>query len=72
MKNYWNILKAGGLSVAFACILCGTASAQTPYGWRGPERNGVYPESGLLKEWPAEGPQLLWETMDAGKGTPAP
>ncbi|MDD6081173.1 MAG: PQQ-binding-like beta-propeller repeat protein [bacterium] len=72
MKNYWNILKAGGLSVAFACILCGTASAQTPYGWRGPERNGVYPESGLLKEWPAEGPQLLWETMDAGKGYSSP
>ena len=72
MKNYWNILKAGGLSVAFACILCGTASAQTPYGWRGPERNGVYPESGLLKEWPAEGLQLLWETMDAGKGYSSP
>ena len=72
MKNYWNNLKAGGLSVAFACILCGTAAAQTPYGWRGPERNGVYPESGLLKEWPAEGPQLLWETMDAGKGYSSP
>ena len=72
MKNYWNNMKAGGLSIAFACLLCGTAVAQTPYGWRGPERNGVYPESGLLKEWPAEGPQLLWETMDAGKGYSSP
>ena len=48
------------------------ATAQTPYGWRGPERSGTYPETGLLKEWPAGGPKLLWETMDAGKGYSSP
>jgi outer membrane protein assembly factor BamB len=47
-------------------------SAQTPYGWRGPARNGVYPESGLLKIWPQGGPALLWETLDAGKGYSSP
>jgi outer membrane protein assembly factor BamB len=31
-------------------------------GWyRGPENNGVYPETGLLKAWPPEGPRLLWK-----------
>lgn len=29
--------------------------------WRGPERDGIYPnEKNLLKEWPEEGPKLLW------------
>lgn len=28
--------------------------------WRGPNRTGVYAETGLLKEWPAEGPKMLW------------
>ena len=50
-----------------------SAAAQvTPYGWRGPTRNGVYPESGLLKQWPTEGPELLWESLDAGKGYSSP
>lgn len=47
-------------------------NAQNPQGWRGPDRNGVYPGTGLLKQWPAEGPQLLWETEDAGKGYSSP
>lgn len=29
--------------------------------WRGPNRDGIYPnEKNLLKEWPEEGPELLW------------
>lgn len=28
--------------------------------WRGPGRTGVFNETGLLKEWPANGPELLW------------
>ena len=61
-----------GLGIAFACFAWVGATAQTPYGWRGPERSGTYPETGLLKEWPAGGPKLLWETMDAGKGYSSP
>ena len=55
-----------------ACI-CTAAFAQvTPYGWRGPEHNGYYPDKGLLNEWPAEGPELVFETSDAGKGYSSP
>ena len=36
--------------------------------WRGPNRDGVSPETGLLKEWPAEGPKLLWQTKGVGGG----
>lgn len=65
-------LRLSGLSILLAGIACLDAAAQTPYGWRGPTRNGDYPETGLLRIWPANGPELLWETMDAGKGYSSP
>lgn len=40
--------------------------------WRGPERNGVSKEVGLLKEWPAGGPKLLWQVNDIGDGYSTP
>lgn len=36
--------------------------------WRGPDRNGIYPETGLLKQWPEEGPDLLWSYEGLGHG----
>ena len=36
--------------------------------WRGPNRDGISPETGLLKEWPANGPPLAWKTSGAGAG----
>ena len=46
----------------------GQADAQ----WRGPARDGKYPESNLLKSWPPAGPALLWknETIGNGYGSP--
>ena len=38
------------------------------YDWRGPNRSGVYNETGLLKQWPESGPELLWETDELGMG----
>jgi len=36
--------------------------------WRGPNRDGVCSETGLLKSWPQDGPKLLWETTGLGSG----
>ncbi|MCS6863370.1 MAG: PQQ-like beta-propeller repeat protein, partial [Abditibacteriales bacterium] len=36
--------------------------------WRGPERTGISPETGLLKSWSAEGPKLLWKAEGLGNG----
>ncbi len=36
--------------------------------WRGPDRTGFYPETGLLTEWPENGPELLWKFDDLGIG----
>src|SRR5438552_4495982 len=40
--------------------------------WRGPGRNGISAETGLLKEWPKEGPKLVWEVKDIGSGYSTP
>jgi outer membrane protein assembly factor BamB len=40
--------------------------------WRGPERTGISQEKGLLKEWPKEGPKLLWQVNDIGDGYSTP
>ena len=36
--------------------------------WRGPDRTGIYNETGLLKKWPEGGPKLLWEATKMGDG----
>lgn len=40
--------------------------------WRGPNRTGVYNETGLLKQWPADGPELLWVIDSTGRGYGSP
>jgi outer membrane protein assembly factor BamB len=36
--------------------------------WRGPKRDGVSVERGLLKTWPQGGPPLAWKAQGAGDG----
>jgi outer membrane protein assembly factor BamB len=36
--------------------------------WQGPDRNGISKETGLLKEWPKEGPPLAWKVNGIGQG----
>ena len=36
--------------------------------WRGPNRDGASAETGLLREWPANGPGLLWTARGVGRG----
>jgi len=40
--------------------------------WRGPYRDGICREIGLLKEWPEEGPRLLWKCRELGDGFSGP
>ena len=46
--------------------------AQTPTKWRGPNGNGIYNETGLLKKWPAAGPEIIWHFDDLGQGHSSP
>ena len=36
--------------------------------WRGPHRDGISPDTGLLTEWPAGGPPLAWKATGIGHG----
>jgi len=36
--------------------------------WRGPNRDGFYPDKNLLQEWTENGPELLWTFEGLGKG----
>ncbi len=40
--------------------------------WRGPRRDGISPETGLLPTWPTGGPALLWKAESLGTGWSSP
>ena len=42
------------------------------YEWRGPDRTGIYNETGLMKKWPEGGPKVLWEAINMGDGYSSP
>jgi outer membrane protein assembly factor BamB len=45
------------------------ARAADPWpGWLGPNRDGHSADTGLLKEWRAAGPKLLWKVDNIGAG----
>ena len=56
----WVLL--GTLSLSTLCL-----GADWPQ-FRGPNRDGKSSETGLLQQWPASGPALLWEVDGLGDG----
>jgi len=40
--------------------------------WRGPERNGRFPETELLKKWPEGGPEMILKVEGLGMGYSSP
>ena len=52
-------------AAAAALLLSLVACAADWPQWRGPDRNGISPETGLLKTWPKAGPPLAWTFADA-------
>jgi outer membrane protein assembly factor BamB len=67
MKRGFLILLA--VSVGFAVLAAGAADWPQ---WRGPQRNGISTETGLLQSWPKGGPALLWQVKDIGEGYSTP
>lgn len=58
------------LATLAACAVSVTLTGQGPgwFQWRGPNRDGRSPETGLLKDWPDGGPPLRWHTRGVGAG----
>lgn len=59
-------MKRINLTITFFLLVI-IAFAQ-PVQWRGPQRDGKFPETGLLKKWPDAGPELLLKVEGIGKG----
>ncbi|MDY3560354.1 PQQ-like beta-propeller repeat protein [Gemmata sp. JC673] len=62
------------LRLATLCALLSTtvaAGADWP-AFRGPNRDGLSPETGLLKQWPKDGPKQLWTAKNLGLGFGTP
>jgi len=55
------------LLIVISCIAQVVMAADWPQ-WRGPERVNTSRESGLLGEWPTNGPPLLWVVTGLGDG----
>jgi outer membrane protein assembly factor BamB len=74
------ILAMTGVSWLIACgvaishadtVAKDSSSAMSDKDWPqflGPDHNGKSREKGLLKEWPANGPKLLWKVSTVGSG----
>lgn len=60
LKWFWGLL----------LVVPGIAGGAEPAwpSFRGADRTAVSAETGLLQQWPADGPQLVWRTKGAGRG----
>ena len=54
------------LAVVIVLAVTGIGKADWPQ-YLGPNRNGISPETGLLRSWPTTGPKVLW-TVSLGAG----
>lgn len=52
----------------FIAVFCISVMAQDIFQWRGPNRNGIYNETGLMKKWPDGGPKMVWNFNELGEG----
>jgi outer membrane protein assembly factor BamB len=62
-------------SIVVSCVISAVsaqaATADWPQ-WRGPNRDGKSPATGLLKEWASGGPRLVWKAKGVGGGYGGP
>lgn len=68
------VLQQAGLLLLVLLLLspAGSEANAQDAQWRGPERNGIYPDKELLKQWPDEGPELLLRVDSIGNGYSTP
>jgi outer membrane protein assembly factor BamB len=57
-----------GILCLTGAVLNLSATAEDWPQWRGPRRDGKSAETGLLKQWPAGGPPLVWKITGLGAG----
>ncbi|MEE3221042.1 MAG: hypothetical protein VX257_12285, partial [Planctomycetota bacterium] len=48
------------------CVSLQTIWADDWPQWRGPQREGISRETGLVKEWSKDGPPVIWQVEHVG------
>jgi outer membrane protein assembly factor BamB len=67
------VLFAKPFAAALACALLASCASNHDWPrWQGPDRNAISKETGLLKEWPIDGPPLAWKISGLGGGDSTP
>jgi outer membrane protein assembly factor BamB len=61
-------MRVVSLLTCLLILLQSNVFAKSTMQWRGPNRDGVYNETNLLKSWPEAGPTLVWSTEEVGMG----
>jgi len=64
-------MRALFLALTVALLLSSAVFADVAQ-FRGPHRDGKYPDTGLLKAWPADGPRVIWTAEGLGDGYASP
>jgi outer membrane protein assembly factor BamB len=54
--------------ICFCLLTILSVRGQITSEWRGPGRTGVYEETGLLKQWPEKGPEMILSVSGLPKG----
>jgi outer membrane protein assembly factor BamB len=63
----WTTVVVGILALAPSVLSQAPPPAEW-FQWRGPDRDGISQETGLLQAWPKPGPTQVWRTTGAGNG----
>jgi len=66
-NNLLGHLLLTALLISFGRLPAFAAPGDWPQ-WRGPNRDDISTETGLLTQWPKEGPQLVWKATGIGDG----
>jgi outer membrane protein assembly factor BamB len=62
------VTRTSTLAVTVFLGAAGVAAAADWPQWQGPDRTRLSKETGLLKEWPAGGPRVVWTATGLGSG----
>jgi outer membrane protein assembly factor BamB len=58
--------------ILFFCLIYSVFAEDNFSQWRGPDRDGKYPDKNLLRQWPDQGPDLVWSATGFGEGYSSP
>ncbi len=60
------------IGLCFYLLVTNSFANENSSQWRGPNRQGIFYESGLLNQWPENGPTLIWSFEGLGAGHSSP